>query len=120
MVQVVGRFMKELEVNNLDEDSIINEQEFRAVFENSVNLFPDDLRLLFGEDCEVMEAFAQVDRDDDGEITFQELMAFVAKRGVNLQKRFLGYTRKEIRNLGDFVQTLQTALAVNVKRVYVE
>jgi hypothetical protein len=33
-----------------------------------VNLFPDDLRLLFGEDCEVMEAFAQVDRDDDGEV----------------------------------------------------
>jgi hypothetical protein len=78
-------------VNNLDEDSIINEQEFRAVFENvseiytsqccrkilylfsynllqSVNLFPDDLRLLFGEDCEVMEAFAQVDGDNDGEV----------------------------------------------------
>jgi hypothetical protein len=34
-------------------------------------------------------------------------MAFVAKRGVNLQKRFLGYTRKEIKNLGDFIQTLQ-------------
>jgi hypothetical protein len=33
-----------------------------------VNLFPDDLRLLFGEDCEVMDAFAQVDGDNDGEV----------------------------------------------------
>jgi hypothetical protein len=39
-------------------------------------------------------------------------MAFVAKRGVNLQKRFLGYTRKEIRNLGDFVQTLQVCIKI--------
>ena len=34
-------------------------------------------------------------------------MAFVEKRGVNLQTRFLGYSRREINNLGDFVQTLQ-------------
>lgn len=34
-------------------------------------------------------------------------MAFVEKRGVNLQTRFLGYTRREIKGLSDFIQTLQ-------------
>ena len=34
----------------------------------SVNLFPDDLGMLFGEDCEATDAFAQVDKDNDGEV----------------------------------------------------
>jgi len=41
------------------------------------------------------------------QITFQELMAFIEKKGVNLQTRFLGYARKEIKHLGEFIQTLQ-------------
>lgn len=40
-------------------------------FLQSVNLFPDDLHLLFGEDCQVMEAFSQVDRDNDGEVLYK-------------------------------------------------
>ena len=46
-------------------------------------------------------------------------MAFVAKRGVNLQKRFLGYTRKEIKNLGDFVQTLQVQIVLFITTVLI-
>ena len=41
------------------------------------------------------------------QITFQELMAFIEKKGVNLQTRFLGYARKDIKHLGEFIQTLQ-------------
>lgn len=41
-------------------------------------------------------------------------MAFIEKKGVNLQTRFLGYARKEIKHLGEFIQTLQ----VNEKRFF--
>ncbi|XP_046846665.1 uncharacterized protein LOC124440335 isoform X2 [Xenia sp. Carnegie-2017] len=116
MVHIVDRFMKELEINNLNEDSLINLQKFSTVFKKPVNLHPNDLMQLFGDDCDAKQAFSEVDNDNDGE----ELMAFVAKKGVNLKKRFLGYTRKEIKNLPDFLQTLQTALQVNAKRVFVE
>lgn len=120
MVKAVGRFMAELQRNNLDEDSIINLKELRGVFKNPVEFTREDAELLFGPDADYKAAFEELDTDEDGEITFQELMAFIEKKGVNLQTRFLGYARKDIKHLGEFIQTLQTALSVNVKRVYVE
>ncbi|XP_078376863.1 uncharacterized protein LOC144660159 [Oculina patagonica] len=120
MVKAVGRFMAELQRNNLDEDSIINLKELRGVFKNPMEFTKDDAELLFGPDADYKAAFEELDTDEDGEITFQELMAFIEKKGVNLQTRFLGYARKDIKHLGEFIQTLQTALSVNVKRVYVE
>ncbi|KXJ23311.1 hypothetical protein AC249_AIPGENE6142 [Exaiptasia diaphana] len=112
--------LKELQRNNLDEDSIINLRELKGVFKKPLDFTRDDAELLFGYDVDYRSAFEELDTDEDGEITFQELMAFIEKKGVNLQTRFLGYSRKEIRHLGEFIQTLQTALSVNVKRVYVE
>lgn len=120
MVKAVGRFMAELQRNNLDEDSIINLKELRGVFKNPLEFTREDAELLFGTDADYKAAFEELDTDEDGEITFQELMAFIEKKGVNLQTRFLGYARKDINHLGEFIQTLQTALSVNVKRVYVE
>ncbi|EDO48969.1 predicted protein, partial [Nematostella vectensis] len=120
MVSAVNRFMKELHRNNLDEDSIISLKELRGVFKKPLEFTQKDAEMLFGPDVNYRSAFEELDKDEDGEITFQELMAFIEKKGVNIQNRFLGYSRKEIRHLGDFIQTLQTALSVNVKRVYVE
>lgn len=122
MVKAVGRFMAELQRNNLDEDSIINLKELRGVFtfEDPSDFTEEDAELLFGPGAGYKAAFEELDTDEDGEITFQELMAFIEKKGVNLQTRFLGYARKDIKHLGEFIQTLQTALSVNVKRVYVE
>ena len=39
-------------------------------------------------------------------------MAFIEKKGVNLQTRFLGYARKDIKHLGEFIQTLQVSFTV--------
>ena len=36
-------------------------------------------------------------------------MSFIESKGVNIQTRFLGYTRKEIRTLADFITTLQVS-----------
>ena len=39
-------------------------------------------------------------------------MAFIEKKGVNLQTRFLGYARKDIKHLGEFIQTLQVSFGI--------
>ena len=40
--------------------------------------------------------------------------------GISMQNRFLGYQRRNIKNLPSFLDTLQATLLTNVKRVYVE
>ncbi|XP_066912255.1 uncharacterized protein [Clytia hemisphaerica] len=119
VVNAVGRFMKELHRMHFDNDGIVNLNELKKVFETNNSFNEAEKQILFGEK-DLDEAFKELDRDDDGEITFQELMSFVESKGVNIQTRFLGYTRKEIRTLADFISTLQTALSINVKRNYVE
>ncbi|XP_047136379.1 uncharacterized protein LOC100213281 isoform X1 [Hydra vulgaris] len=119
VVNAIGRFMKELHRMNFDLDGIVSLRELKKVFEVSAIFTTEDQMLLFGN-TDVNAAFSELDKDKDGEITFQELMAFVERKGVNIQTRFLGYTRKEIKTLGDFISTLQTALSINVKRNYVE
>lgn len=47
-------------------------------------------------------------------------MAFIEKKGVNLQTRFLGYARKDIKHLGEFIQTLQVRGVCLVKKKTVE
>ncbi|KAJ7372184.1 hypothetical protein OS493_020613 [Desmophyllum pertusum] len=67
MVKAVGRFMAELQRNNLDEDSIINLKELRGVFKNPMEFSKDDAELLFGPDADYKAAFEELDTDDDGE-----------------------------------------------------
>jgi len=119
VVKSVGRFMKELHRMHFDLDGVVSLTELSKVFHMSTDFTLEDKMLLFGT-SDIKEAFRELDMDDDGEITFQELMAFVERKGVNIQTRFLGYTRKDINTLGEFIVTLQTALAINVKRNYVE
>lgn len=119
VVNAVGRFMKELHRMHFDEDGTVRLKELQRVFDTNNEFNDVEKQILFG-DKDLEEAFSELDRDNDGEVTFQELMSFVESKGVNIQTRFLGYTRKEIRSLADFITTLQTALSINVKRNYVE
>lgn len=119
VVTAVGRLIKELHALQIDENGVINEREMGKLFSNSNEFTEEDKLLLFGS-TDYLKAFAELDNDDDGEITFQELLSFLERKGVGIQTRFLGYTRKDIRHLSDFISTLQTALSINVKRNYVE
>ncbi|KAK2564725.1 Uncharacterized protein P5673_011405 [Acropora cervicornis] len=67
MVKAVGRFMAELQRNNLDEDSIINLKELRGVFKKPVEFTTADAELLFGPDADYKAAFEELDTDEDGE-----------------------------------------------------
>ncbi|GFR92297.1 hypothetical protein ElyMa_004349400, partial [Elysia marginata] len=75
--------------------------------------------ILFGDvDCDVILEY--LDRDQNGQISYQELLRFMEETGISMQNRFLGYQRRNIKNLPSFLDTLQATLLTNVKRVYVE
>jgi len=61
-----------------------------------------------------------LDDDHDGEITYQELVAFIAKKGIDINSRVLGYSRRNINSFGDFVSALASALAVSLMKSNVE
>eukprot|EP00112_Aurelia_sp_Birch-Aquarium-sp1_P010373 Seg2218.5 transcript_id=Seg2218.5/GoldUCD/mRNA.D3Y31 product="putative protein R571" protein_id=Seg2218.5/GoldUCD/D3Y31 len=119
VVSAVAKLIKELRALQIDDDGVISEKEMQKLFDNSSDFGEEDKLLLFGSTDSAV-AFEQFDTDGDGEITFQELLSFLERKGVGIQTRFLGYTRKEINNLSDFISTLQTALSINVKRNYVD
>ena len=54
------------------------------------------------------------------QISFQELVHFMEETGINMQLRFLGYQRREVKNFFTFLNTLQCTLLTNVKKVFVE
>eukprot|EP00794_Sanderia_malayensis_P003397 gene3397-3887_t len=119
VVTAVGRLIKELRSFDIEDDGVINKREMHKLFSQSIEFTDEDKYLLFGS-TDFLKAFQELDTDSDGEITFQELLTFLERKGVGIQTRFLGYTRKEITHLSDFISTLQTALSINVKRNYVE
>lgn len=54
------------------------------------------------------------------QISYNELLSFMEETGINMQNRFLGYQRRNIKSFPGFMETLQATLLTNVKRVYVE
>jgi len=120
LVAAVGKMIKELHRSNADQDEVISRSEFTQVFENPIEMTKKDFEMIFGEGVDCQSAFNSLDNDRNGQISFDELMAFVESKGIQLQGRFLGYQRKDIKNFGDFLGTLKAALAVNVKKMYVE
>lgn len=54
------------------------------------------------------------------QIEYKELVHFIERTGVSLQTRFLGYKRQEINGLFSFLNTLQSSMLTNLKRIFVE
>jgi len=79
----------------------------------------NDYLLLFGHD-NIDDAINELDDDHDGEITYQELVAFIEKKGIDINSRVLGYSRRNINCFGDFVSALASALAVSLMKSNVE
>ncbi|RUS74313.1 hypothetical protein EGW08_017922 [Elysia chlorotica] len=119
LVKAMNAFLRALRKHNLDKNDNIDRSELEAAL-NDQELFPRSKRLiLFGDvDCDVILEY--LDRDHNGQISYQELLRFMEETGISMQNRFLGYQRRSIKNLPSFLDTLQATLLTNVKRVYVE
>ncbi|KAL3832371.1 hypothetical protein ACJMK2_024021 [Sinanodonta woodiana] len=96
---------------NTKKDNILSKEE----------AFPKEYReRLFGSEVTVKDVFDTLDENKDGKITCLELVQFVERTGISLQRRFVGYQRKEIDGVFSFFDTIQSTLVLNVKKSVVE
>ncbi|XP_071112062.1 uncharacterized protein [Haliotis cracherodii] len=119
VVRAVDAFLKVLKRHNADCNATISRDELQAALRDEATFTRTRRRRIFG-DVDNDTILQYLDRDGNGQITYNELMRFMEETGITLQTRFLGYDRQEVNSLFSFFSTLQTTLLTNVKRIYVE
>lgn len=119
LVRAVNAFLRVLEKHNEDNNDTIDRAELEAAL-NDEREFKRKHRLhLFGDvDSETILQY--LDRDSNGQISYEELVRFMEETGINIQMRFLGYQRLEVNTFFSFLYTLQNTLLHNVKKIFVE
>ncbi|KAK6167413.1 hypothetical protein SNE40_021447 [Patella caerulea] len=119
VVRAVDNFLKVLKRHNLDNNDDITLEELENAFKDE-QLTKEEKILLFGKDIDVHEAFHLLDNDQNGRIQYSELIYFIESTGICFQTRYLGYQRKEVINFVSFLDSLQSTLLMNVKKMYVD
>ncbi|XP_076094801.1 uncharacterized protein LOC143065237 [Mytilus galloprovincialis] len=111
-------FIEVLRKHNLDGNDVISKEEFENAF--SKTDFKDQYsKLLFGEGCSPQLAFDAIDRDESGNITYNELINFVEGTGVSIHEKYLGLKRTEVNGFFSFLGTVFNALAINLMRIFI-
>ncbi|XP_038044381.1 uncharacterized protein LOC119719130 [Patiria miniata] len=120
VTEAMSKFMCVLSENQLDQRvGHVSRKELESAFANKSDDFTDEhAKTLFGENFTIEEIFNYLDCNNDGQISFNELMGLAEQKGIGLQSYFLGYQRQDIKSLRGFLDTLSNTLLVNVKRVF--
>ncbi|XP_067948270.1 uncharacterized protein [Watersipora subatra] len=79
-----------------------------------------DVEILFGQEANIDNVFDELDVDGSGCISYDELVLFIERAGIDIQSKFQGYDRRELGNLGQYVIGLQDTLLTNVKKMFIE
>lgn len=116
----LSSFLRVLADSQLDQKPSVSKEELKEAFNNHNAFIDDHAKILFGEDFTVDDVFEYLDCNDDGEIDFNELMAFAEQKGIGIYTQFVGYKQKPIHKLSDFLVALQDTLLLNVKRVFMD
>ncbi|KAL8564383.1 hypothetical protein ACOMHN_057405 [Nucella lapillus] len=119
LVMAVNAFLRVLEKHNEDNNDTIDRAELEAALKDEKEFKRKHRLHLFG-DVDSDTILQYLDRDGNGQISFQELVFFMEETGINIQLRFLGYQRREVNNFFTFLNTLQSTLLTNVKKLFVE
>ncbi|XP_071966234.1 uncharacterized protein [Antedon mediterranea] len=121
ITEAMSMFMKVLAENDITDSYTVSKEELAIAFNKVGDQFTEaHAKKLFGKNYKLQDVFDSLDTNKDGKINFQELMAFIERRGIGVQSHFLGYNRRNVTNFREFLSTVQESLLVNVKRVFVE
>ncbi|KAK6167414.1 hypothetical protein SNE40_021448 [Patella caerulea] len=119
VVRAVDDFLRVLKRHNIDNSDDITLEELENAFKDE-QLTKEEKILLFGKDINVHEAFQLLDNDKSGQIKYSELVHFIESTGICFQTRFLGYQRMDVTDFMSFLDSLQSTLLTNVKKMYVD
>ncbi|XP_078656598.1 uncharacterized protein LOC144902844 isoform X1 [Branchiostoma floridae x Branchiostoma belcheri] len=120
VLTAADKFLTALRESNLDKNDTIDKKELERAFRKRHLFTPEDARILFGDGVNIDDVFYMLDVDGDGQITYRELVNYLETKGVHLFSKYLGYQRRNIENVGDFLFQLQAAQMMISKRLYVE
>ncbi|CAG5125631.1 unnamed protein product, partial [Candidula unifasciata] len=119
LVKAMNAFLRALNKHNVDKNDTIDRQELEAALKDESS-FPRSRRVILFGDVGSDVILDYLDKDHNGQISYNELLSFMEETGISMQNRFLGYQRRQIKSFPSFLDTLQATLLTNVKRVYVE
>ncbi|XP_005094079.1 uncharacterized protein LOC101851335 [Aplysia californica] len=119
LVKAMNAFLRSLRKHNADKNDTIDREELEAALQDE-EYFPKKRRLILFGDVGSDIILDHLDKDHNGQISYNELVKFMEETGISMQNRFLGYQRRIIKNFPTFLDTLQATLLTNVKRVYVK
>jgi len=119
IVIAVQKLMEELKKIEVDGINSISLSKLKQALRESSDFGKEEVAILFGCD-DFDEVIAEMDENDDGEITFIELMGFIERKGIDVHTKFLGYSRREINTFGEFVAAIEAGLSVCLLKGNVE
>ncbi|XP_041365157.1 uncharacterized protein LOC121380415 isoform X2 [Gigantopelta aegis] len=116
LVKAVEHFLQSVRKHNSDEDrSTIVKTELINALDDKEAFPTSDRQLIFG-DVDNGLIMQYLDLNDDGKIDYHELVAFVEEAGVQIRSRVLGYQRKDVNGVLDFMSSLISTVIANAKK----
>eukprot|EP00058_Branchiostoma_floridae_P006697 XP_002592185.1 hypothetical protein BRAFLDRAFT_88078 [Branchiostoma floridae] len=117
---LIDKFLTILKAQNKDHTSTVSREELhRALAEAGNNSLTDkEKEKLFGEAYSVDQLFDQMDANNDGELTFQEVHGFFTNRGFSWLTRSMEEKRQHVSSLTDYTMKYMSLLGVLGKKVY--
>ncbi|XP_069124132.1 uncharacterized protein [Argopecten irradians] len=117
VTDAINHFLPILDKYDANLDGKIDMQEFRTIYDHLSGL---DRATLFGHLDEPDAVFAQLDKNGDKEVTFQEILQYIHHRGLAVNQLFLGYKRQDVAGIVSYGGAIFNTMLLNLKRLYME
>ncbi|XP_048777040.2 uncharacterized protein LOC125681141 [Ostrea edulis] len=112
----VNKFLELASKYEENGDELISKEELSGILSDE-SFTKNDRDRLFGKDVTVEDVMTRLDKDGNGTVKFQELVAFIEEMGFTMATRNLGFKRQEVTTLLTLLQTLYTTLSFNIVQI---
>jgi len=114
----IVNFLKELEAIDVTTDHRVKTEDLISLLEKPAFLSAQDVNILFNNN--IRDTITTIDGDNDGKITYDEVIAFVEEKGIDLHAKRFGHTRRAINGFYDCLQTVRATLYVSLLKSYID
>eukprot|EP00058_Branchiostoma_floridae_P009056 XP_002594544.1 hypothetical protein BRAFLDRAFT_104465 [Branchiostoma floridae] len=117
---LVDKFLTSLKAQNKEHTSTVSREELRRAFAEAGNssLTDTEKEKLFGKACSVEQLFDQMDTDDDGKLTYQEVHEFFTNRGFSWLTQGMEGKRKLVSSFTEYAMKYINLSHYIGKKVY--
>jgi Ca2+-binding EF-hand superfamily protein len=114
MQRPIQRFLQKLDEHDVDNDGRISLDELKATLTDGA-FSAEDAALIFGSG-DVEDIFRQMNADGDDRVEFNELLAFLETRGLDVTTALVGFPARPPKNIVEFAMNLLEAVSRDLTR----